>query len=178
MLPSRTRVFYNALKMRDPHRVLIGANYGGDLGDGPAQLWEWQTNTLHTLGDASTKPDNNGTYSSHDAQFVSAHDYAMHIAPYLGRHTSAEEAAADATATNGSHDRVWRPDLEENFIYAMDAVSGDIVNTVGPFDHRTFDINHFQVLHRASICYITWRCTTLYYIILHYVNHFQMFVLT
>ena len=32
------RVFYNALKMRDPKHVLLGANYAGASGVGPVQL--------------------------------------------------------------------------------------------------------------------------------------------
>ena len=231
-----SRVFYNALKMRDPHRVLLGANYGGDNGNGPVQMWDWMTNNLHTIGRSSTEGTSDAEYTSHDlqaserarervrserrraksnrrrfsvffgllllslffracpawgaamsrrrrygvtrvrllaaprrrarrrrspssppipppshSQFVSAHDYAAHLEPYLGDHTSAEEAAADATAINGSDDRIWRPNMYANTIYDMDATSGDVVHTVGPFNKQeTYDINHFQVGARVG----------------------------
>ena len=141
-----SRVFYNALKMRDPHRVLLGANYGGDNGNGPVQMWDWTTDELHTLGDSLTDLNNTGEYTSHDLQFVSAHDYAQHLEPYLGRDSVAEKTAATTAPYNGSDDRIWRPDLSANEIYAVDAESGATVRQVGPFDWRTNDINHFQVL--------------------------------
>ena len=61
-------MFYNALKMRDPHRVLLGANYGGDNGNGPVQMWDWMTNNLHTIGRSSTEDVWNAEYTSHDLQ--------------------------------------------------------------------------------------------------------------
>ena len=43
--------------------------------------------------------------------------------------------------------RVWRPDATANSIYAVDSRTGEVIETVGPFDaRRTNDINHFQVL--------------------------------
>ena len=56
------------------------------------------------------------------------------------------EDGGDDRPYNGSDDRIWRPDLSANEIYAVDAESGATVRQVGPFDWRTNDINHFQVL--------------------------------
>ena len=126
--------------------MLLGANYGGDNGNGPVQMWDWTSDELHTLGHSLTDLNNTGEYTSHDLQFVSAHDYAQHLEPYLGRDSAAEKKAAKTAPVNGSDDRIWRPDLSANEIYAVDAESGATVRQVGPFDWRTNDINHFQVL--------------------------------
>ena len=135
------KVFYNALKMREPHRVLLGANYGGDNGNGPVQMWDWVNDELHTLGGADMGL---GTYTSHDLQWVSAQDYDRHLSAHLGDDDGAA-TDGDANGFNGTRDRIWRPSDSLNALYAVDAASGRTVRYM-TFDGRTFDMNHFQVL--------------------------------
>ena len=212
------RVFYNALKMRDPRTVLLGANYAGASGVGPIQLWDWVDDTLTTLADGETGVATK-SYTSHDLQWVTDRDYARFLdqsgqTDDYEAAVRADEAAATANTSacgrcpdavcawvecspsaayvcaNGSKAggcsdkayswresddcdaccdartcasvnasfkaagsarargaRVWRPDATANSIYAVDSRTGEVIETVGPFDaRRTNDINHFQVL--------------------------------
>ena len=142
------RVFYNALKMRDPRHVLLGANYAGASGIGPMQAWDWVKDELVDLGNSTTGDRADATYSSHDLQWVTAHDYDQYLRPYLGDDDAIASGGLDAAETDA---RVWRPDATTNSIYVVDARDGTVMKTVGPFDHaRTYDINHFQVLHDGT----------------------------
>ena len=147
------KVFYNALKMRDPHRVLLGANYGGDNGNGPVQMWDWVNDELHTLGGADMGL---GTYTSHDLQWVSAQDYDRHLSAHLGDDDGAA-TDGDANGFNGTRDRIWRPSDSLNALYAVDAASGRTVRYM-TFDQRTFDMNHFQVLE-GGVAIVNGRVT-------------------
>ena len=135
----------NAMKMRDPHNVLMGTNLVTDLGRGPLMKWDWPNNAFTVLGEGSFGL---GTYTSHDLQYVSAHTYGVHLAKYFNG--SADDDMDPHVG--GGEDRVFRPSTTLNLIFAEDLTTGDLQRTIGPFDHqRTSDMNHFQILEDGYV---------------------------
>ena len=141
-------VYYNALKMKDPRNVLLGANYAGSRGRGPSQLWDWKADVLTTLSNGSMGL---GTYSSHDAQWVSKENFDEFLREHMG---------GNDAATGGGTDRIWRPSDDWNTVYAYDVDSADVVRTIGPLNHKqTSDMNHFQILE-GGVAIVNGRMTS------------------
>ena len=141
----------NALKMRDPHRVLIGGNLQDDYGSGPVMLYDWLKNEFEVICNGSLGITG-GSYSSHDLQWVSASTYDTYVREHVA------EGTADPDV-GGGRDRVWRPATTLNVLYAVDALSGETERIVGPLDYsRTSDMNHFQVLE-GGVAIINGRST-------------------
>jgi len=136
---GKVPVQMNALKMRDPHRVLLGANLVGDYGSGPVMLYDWVSNSFEVICNGSLGILG-GSYSSHDIQWVSSATYDTYVKQHVAYGTS------DAHV-GGGHDRVWRPSTTLNLMYAVDTLNGKTERILGPLDYqRTSDMNHFQIL--------------------------------
>merc|ERR1711988_1881823 len=135
----------NALKMRDPYNLLLGANLESAYGRGPLMLYNWRGNFFEVLGNGTFGL---GTYTSHDLQYVSAHMYDMHLKKYFN---GTDDDAIDAHV-GGGQDRVFRPSTTLNLIFAEDVATGKLQRTIGPFDYaRTSDMNHFQLLENGIV---------------------------
>ena len=136
----------NALKMRDPHNVLLGANLETNYGRGPLMLWNWQGNFFEVLGNGTFGL---GTYTSHDLQYVSSHTYDVHVRQYFNGSSDDDVVTPHV---GGGQARVFRPSTTLNLIFAEDVVTGDLQRTIGPFDYaRTSDMNHFQILENGIV---------------------------